>query len=142
MLWEFLKSKMQKNPNKRVCENGADMTFEELIVFAENFSERLKGIKCCAVLCESEMAAGMALLACFAAGITAVPLSRRYGELHCNKILDSVSPDAVITDENGKLQIMRIKNAAYTEPQVHPALICAPRALREPLRGLCLQRKT
>ena len=51
MLWEFLKSKMQKNPNKRVCENGAEMTFEELIVFAENFSERLKGIKCCAVLC-------------------------------------------------------------------------------------------
>ena len=30
MLWEFLKSKMQKNPNKRVCENGAEITFEEL----------------------------------------------------------------------------------------------------------------
>ena len=45
MLWEFLKSKMQKNPNKRVCENGAEITFEELIVFAENFSEKLKGIK-------------------------------------------------------------------------------------------------
>ena len=42
MLWEFLKSKMQKNPNKRVCENSAEITFEELIVFAENFSERLK----------------------------------------------------------------------------------------------------
>ena len=98
MLWEFLKSKMQKNPNKRVCENGAEMTFEELIVFAENFSERLKGIKCCAVLCESEMAAGMALLACFAAGITAVPPSPRYGELHCKKIFDFVNPHAGITD--------------------------------------------
>ena len=44
MLWEFLKSKMQKNPNKRVCENSAEITLEELIVFDENFSERLKGI--------------------------------------------------------------------------------------------------
>ena len=141
MLWEFLKSKMQKNPNKRVCENGAEMTFEELIVFAENFSERLKGIKCCAVLCESEMAAGMALLACFAAGITAVPLSRRYGELHCNKILDLVSPDAVITDENGKLQIMRIKNAAYTEPQAHPVLIMCTSGTTGTPKGAMLTEK-
>lgn len=122
-LWKYLKSKMQLNLHQKICENDVSMTFEEMIVFAEEFSKRLKGIKCCAILCQSEMAAGMALLSCFAAGVTALPLSQRYGELHCNKILDAISPDAVITDQDGGFQIISIKDSFYKEPSVHPALI-------------------
>lgn len=122
-LWKYVKSKMQINLNQKICEESASMTFEEIIVFAEEFSKQLKGIKCCAILCHSEMAASMALLSCFAAGVTALPLSHRYGELHCNKILDTISPDAVITDQNGNFEIIYIKDSQYTEPEVHPALI-------------------
>lgn len=122
-LWPYLKNKMQPNLQQTVCEDSAAMTFEELIVFAEEFSKELKGVKCCAILCQSEMAASMALLSCFAAGVTALPLSQRYGELHCNKILDVISPDAVITDQHGELQIIHINDSAYVEPQMHPALI-------------------
>ena len=123
MLWEYLKNKMQLNMQQEVCENEASMTYEEIIVFAEEFAKRLKGIKCCAILCQSEMAASMALLSCFAAEVTALPLSQRYGELHCNKILDAISPDAVITDQDGNFQIIRIKDSLYIEPEIHPALI-------------------
>lgn len=122
-LWEYLKNKMQINLQQIICEENASMTFEEIIVFVEEFSKKLKDIKCCAILCQSEMAASMALLSCFAAGVTALPLSQRYGELHCNKILDTISPDAVITDQDGDFQIIYIKNSAYKEPDVHPALI-------------------
>ena len=65
----------------------------------------------------------MALLSCFAAEVTALPLSQRYGELHCNKILDAISPDAVITDQDGDFQIIYVKDSVYIEPDVHPALI-------------------
>ncbi len=122
-LWKHLKSKMQNNLQQEICEESASMTFEEIIVFAENFSKELKGVKCCAILCQSEMAASMALLSCFAAGVTALPLSQRYGELHCNKILDTISPDAVITDQDGNFEIIYIKDSVYKEPEVHPALI-------------------
>ena len=122
-LWKHLKSKMQNNLQQEICEESASMTFEEIIVFAENFSKELKGVKCCAILCQSEMAASMALLSCFAAGVTALPLSERYGELHCNKILDTISPDAVITDQDGNFEIIYIKDSVYKEPEVHPALI-------------------
>lgn len=114
---------MQMNLQQEICENNASMTFEQIIVFAEEFSKKLKGIKCCAILCQSEMAASMALLSCFAAGVTALPLSQRYGELHCNKILDAISPDAVITDQNGNFQILYIKDSLYKEPDVPPAII-------------------
>ncbi len=122
-LWKYLKEKMLLNPKQSVCEENAAMTYEEMIIWAEGFAKTLKGIKCCAIMCQSEMAAGMALLSCFAAEVTALPLSRRYGKLHCNKILDAISPDAVITDNNGDFQIISIKDSTYVEPEVHPALI-------------------
>ena len=123
MLWEYLKNKMQLNMQQEVCENEASMTYEEIIVFAEEFAKKLKGIKCGAIMCQSEMAASMALLSCFAAEVTALPLSQRYGELHCNKILDAISPDAVITDQDGDFQIIHIEDSLYIEPEIHPALI-------------------
>ena len=122
-LWKYLKNKMQSNLQQEIWENDVSMTFEEMIVFAEEFSKKLKGIKCCAILCQSEMAAGMALLSCFAADVTALPLSQRYGELHCNKIIDAISPDAVITDQDGDFQIIYVKDSIYVEPKIHPALI-------------------
>ncbi len=132
-LWHYLKNKMQLNMKQEICENGAVMTFEEIIIFAEKFSEELRGIKCCAILCQSEMAASLALLSCFAANVTALPLSKRYGELHCNKVLDAISPDAVITDEDGSFHIIRIKDSVYSQPEIHPALImCTSGTTGEP----------
>ena len=122
-LWKYLKNNMQSNLRQVICENGAEMSYEEMIIFAENFSQKLTGLKCCAIMCRSELAASMALLSCFAAGVTALPLSERYGRLHCKKILDFVSPDAVVTDTDGYFQILHIEGSKYTEPSVHPALI-------------------
>lgn len=122
-LWKFIKDNMKDHLQQTVSEGKVEKTYEEIIDFAEQFSKQLKGIKCCAILCRSELNAAMALLGCFAAGVTAVPLSQRYGELHCNKILDSISPQAVITDQNGELKILRVEEFGYIEPKVHPALI-------------------
>ena len=61
-LWNFIKDKMMKPPSQIVCEGDAKMTYEELVIFSEMFAEKLKGEKCCAILCNSEMAAAMGLL--------------------------------------------------------------------------------
>ncbi len=122
-LWKFIKSKMELNLLQTVSEYEASLTFEEIIMFAEKFSKNLRGIKCCAIMCQSEMAASMALLSCFAAGVTALPLSPRYGKAHCNKILKAISPDAMITDQDGSFQIFYINDSEYKEPEKHIALI-------------------
>ena len=122
-LWDSLKNEMLKNPFQIVCENNAKMTYEELVIFSESFSKKLKNEKCCAILCESELAAAMALLSCFAAGVTAVPLSAKYGVVHCEKILNTISPTAIITDMNESLQVTHLADAKYITPSIHPALI-------------------
>ena len=122
-LWKQLRNKMQRHLRQEISENDASMTYEEMIVFVEEFAKKLRGLKCCAILCRSEMAASIALLSCFAADVTAVPLSGRYGDLHCKKILDAISPEAIITDTDGEFQISYIANSSYEEPEIHPALI-------------------
>lgn len=122
-LWTFIKQKMMRHPTQKVSENEAQMSYEELVVFAELFSQKLQGVHCCAILCHSEMAAAMALLSCFAAGVTAVPLSFRYGEQHFRQILETVQPDAIITDDIGELTVSVLTNNQYNPPKTHPALI-------------------
>lgn len=122
-LWNFIKEHMMKNPDRQICENGASLSFEQAAIWAEGFTTKLQGIECCAILCRSEMATALSLLACFAARVTALPLSMRYGEAHCNKILDTISPDAIMMDTNGELTVYRLKNSQYIPPRKHPTLI-------------------
>ena len=140
-LWEYLKSKMQNNLGQVVCENHAEMTYEELIVFAEEYAKKLKGIKCCAILCNCEMAASVALLSCFDAGVTALPLSQRYGKLHCSKILETISPDAVIVDGNSLFQLIYLSDSKYVEPEVKPALIMCTSGTEGIPKGAMLTEK-
>ena len=62
-LWDYIKTGMMRNSSQVICENNATMAFDDVVVWAEEFAKKLKEIKCCAILCGSEMAASMALLA-------------------------------------------------------------------------------
>ena len=122
-LWRYLKEKMMFSLEQSIYEDEEKFTYKKLVIYAEDYAKKLKGVKCCAILCESELYAAFALLSCFAAGVTAIPTSRRYGELHCNKIMDMISPDAIIDDDGGYLNVTKICSSKFREPQIHPALI-------------------
>ena len=50
MLWKTIKEDLLKHKNQFVCEKNTNMTFEDLAIFAEVFSKKLEGKKCCAIL--------------------------------------------------------------------------------------------
>ena len=140
-LWSYIKNHMMRNPSSKICEGQSSLSFEETAIWAECFAKKLQGFHCCAILCASEMAAGMSLLACFAAQVTAVPLSMRYGEKHCNKILDTISPDAIIMDTDGEITVYKITESQYIEPPVHPALIMCTSGTTGTPKGAMLSEK-
>lgn len=140
-LWDYIKEAMLRHPTCTVSEDGATMTYEELVVFAELFGRRIAGEACCAILCRAEMATAMALLGCFAAGVTAVPLSTRYGHLHCKKILNTVSPTAIITDVGGELQTICLEKPQYQQPETHPALIMCTSGTTGAPKGVMLSEE-
>lgn len=141
-LWNYVKEYMLENFDQQICEDGASLSYEETVIWAESFAQRLHGVNCCAILCSSEMAAAMSLLACFAADVTAVPLSMRYGEAHCNKILDRIHPDAIIMDAGGEIAVYRLKDGQYIPPDEPPALIMCTSGTTGTPKGAMLSERS
>ena len=136
-LWQEIKKKMLSTPNQTVGEKDCSMTFEELVIFAEQFSTKLSG-ECYGIMCNSEMSSAMAILSCFAAGATAVPLSIRYGEKHCRKIINTIGMPYMITDTNGYLHVVDIDMGKYKFPKEKPALIMCTSGTSENPKGAML----
>ena len=123
ILWQHMRRKMMQHAAQTVSEKEGKITYEELVIFAEALGEKLKGEGCCAIYCQSELSCAMALLGCFAANVTAVPLSHRYGKKHCEKILKHISPTCIITESEKGLGIYQIEDSEYLSPAKRPALI-------------------
>ena len=140
-LWNFIKEHMLENPSQTVCENEAEFSFENIVIWAEAFARKLQGVHCCAILCSSEMASAMSLLSCFVAKVTALPLSSRYGEAHYNKILSTVCPDAIIMDTDGKIAVYKLKDSQYFDPKEHPAVIMCTSGTTGNPKGAMLSEK-
>lgn len=140
-LWSYIKEKMLANSNQTVCEGKAKMTFEDIAILAETISKQISEYPCCAILCASEMMASISLLGCFAAETTAIPISSRYGDNHCKKVIDTISPAAIITDAGGKLKVLRISDFEYITPEEHPALIMCTSGTTGTPKGVMLSEE-
>ena len=104
MLWEAIKNRLQQFPSSYLKDTGRIVRYEELTAMVEACALQLRQKKY-GILCRSELNTAIALLACMAAGATAVPLSYRYGEVHSRRIIEAVGVTNMLTDDSGKLEI-------------------------------------
>ena len=142
MLWNYLKEIIMKNPSQTIGEGDANMTYEETVIFVEEFAKRLEGERNMCILCRSELFSAIALLSCFAAEVTAVPMSMRYGEEHCRRILNTVDPSAIITDVYGELEVMCLHClSTENEAEPHPALIMCTSGTTGAPKGIMLSER-
>ena len=122
MLWEQIKNRMLTHSEQVIEEGETQLTYIEIIGKAEELAQSLKGGRY-AIHCSSELHTGLAILACFAAGVTAIPLSARYGDLHCKRILKLTAPHYMITDADAHLSVQQCETVDTTAPDTDCALI-------------------
>jgi len=114
-LYRWLSEAMVEYPQKTLSDEQDSITYEEILQFAKSFSSELTAQKY-GVLCQSELNAAKATLACFSAGCTAVPLSFRYGETHTTHIIESMQLSYIITDKSGSPEVEQIASESL-EPE-------------------------
>ena len=140
-LWNYIWEKITQHPNQEIREKDAVLSYEEIIMFAEHFAKYIVNERCCAIYCQSELITAITILGCFAAGVTAVPLSPRYGAAHCCKILKLVGPTCAVTDIEGELGIYQISDAHYSKPRPRPALIMCTSGTSGSPKGVMLSEE-
>lgn len=140
-LWQEIKKKMLSNPKQTVGEDETEITYEDLVIYAESFAERLAPHKGYGILCNHELSTAIALLACFAAEATAIPLSIRYGEKHCRKIIDTIGMPYIISDVNNDLHVVDVDMGKYITPCETPALIMCTSGTSGNPKGVMLSEK-
>ncbi|MDP4119596.1 MAG: class I adenylate-forming enzyme family protein [Bacillota bacterium] len=96
-LYDFLKLRMLNTPNKTISDEVNTITYQEILNYAESFSQYLTHNKY-GILCKSELNTAKVLMACLNAGVTAVLLSDRYGEIHTQKIIEKINIQYIISD--------------------------------------------
>jgi len=114
MLYKFLSQRMNEYPNQIISDENTRLTYKDALSKANAFSKEIR-VKKIGLLCRSELNTGLALLACFKAGVTAVPLSSRYGDTHVGRIVQHIGLSHIITDESGQLSVKQI-----AEPKPEP----------------------
>ena len=107
-LWEQLRERMMRYPEKTIKEGNATMTYEQVVIFAETCAERFPKLPYMGIFCESEMATAIGILAGLAAGIPVIPLPRRYGKDACLKIIEWADIPALFTDQNSSFRLVRL----------------------------------
>ena len=122
-LWNYIKQSMLKHPSQTISDGNIVLSFKKMVDIVEKGSASLTGEKVCAIICNTELMTGLGVLMCFSAGVTAVPLSSKYGPKHIMKILRSCDPSCLLTDYAGEFGLYHIVDTKPHLPKNKPALI-------------------
>lgn len=121
-LWKQIKDALYAHPEQQLVSDERIMKYSDVVAYAETLASTLsRGIF--AIRCKNEMNTALAVLACFCARVTAVPLSDRYGELHCERILSTVDADFIVTDESGEIDIRKLKDSPIESSDNYPSTL-------------------
>lgn len=140
-LWAEIKKAMRRHPEQRILDEKRQYSYETVINYVEAWSASFASGRY-AILCDNEMNTALSVLACFCAGVTAIPLSARYGKIHCERIINNSDINYIISDGTGVPKVHRVNNTSTeTKDSDLPALIMYTSGTTGVPKGAMLSQK-
>lgn len=110
ILLDFLIEKMSNFPQSKVSDKTKSISYLALLSYAKQNYQYL-GEKKYGILCKNSVNTVRAIFCCLFSGATAVVLSDRYGQTHCEKVIKKTKLSHLITDD-GIIQIAEKQSEA------------------------------
>jgi len=102
-VWNFLINQISQHREAIFFDKDNRITYSILMNIVKQKGDILKGRlkpkSKCAILCNSNFKSAVAILACWYSDLIPIPMSKHYGESHCNNIILLTCPDLLITDD-------------------------------------------
>lgn len=106
-MWSFVENCLKRYPKSEIKSDEQILSYCEMqnnvVLNGERLKSTLKPRAKCVILCDSGLNSAMAILACWYADMIAIPLSKNYGQDHCDKIISLTDPDILLTDNDDYL---------------------------------------
>ena len=120
-----MKENLKKYISNLVLTDNDEMAFCDMLEWAENLAQRLHGTKSCLIACRSKILQNVAMLACFMANVTAMPIYCRQNFNSCKKLIELLKPDAIISEEKNNFYIYTIpKTKSRKMDDISALIIC------------------
>lgn len=104
MIWNEIEKKLEKHKDSFVKDGKVFCTYREIldktICLSNQMQKHIKKGQKCVILCKWQINEAIAILCCWKNGYIPVPLSVNYGNEHCKKIIDTVTADCIIVDND------------------------------------------
>ena len=104
MMWNFISEKMQRCESSFFDGGNRRYSYKDIISLVSEHGfvlrDKLPAKSKCAILCDEGLNSTIAILSCWFANLIPIPLSKNYGEKHCEDVIEHTKPDVLITDCN------------------------------------------
>jgi len=101
-MWDILCERMKMFNQSYFVDNQNTYTYKYIIDLVKThgllLGAKLSSGTKCGILCDTGLNTAIAILSCWCANIIPIPMSKNYGEKHCNAIIKLTRPDIIITD--------------------------------------------
>ncbi len=118
-----MKENLKKYISNLILTDNDEMAFCDMLEWAEILAQRLHGTKSCLIACRSKILQNVAMLACFIANVTAIPISCRQSLNSCKKLIEIFAPDAIISEDKNDFYIYTIPKTKSRKTDDNSALI-------------------
>jgi len=102
-MWAFINDCISKNENSILFDKDNKILYNELLKIVEKTGDIFKKIlpskSKCAILCDKGLNTAITILSCWYADLIPIPMSKNYGEKHCENIINLINPDIIIYDK-------------------------------------------
>jgi len=110
-MWTFINNCITKNETSILFDKNNKILYIELFKIVKKAGDILKKLlppkSKCAILCDKGLNTAIAILSCWYIDLVPIPMSKNYGENHCENIINLTNPSFAVSKKDSEKSMVK-----------------------------------